>query len=151
MERGEERTDVGFIDVQIVGWRSVAVVACGWNNVPNWVVVVVVAAPDAGSNIGLNLDEPNDTLWKEGWRLNDDNDRLSIIGFSSFSLLPNHRCRIDGTRITSINTINAIKRTIQNIATTVFVKIRVWNICGSIIVYSNLMINDNFLITHYIV
>ena len=47
---GEDIIDVGVIDVQIVGWRSVAVVACGWNNVPNWAIVVLFVV---GSNIGL--------------------------------------------------------------------------------------------------
>ncbi len=126
--RGEE--DVGDIDVQTVGWRSVAVVACGWNNVPNCVVVVVVV-PDAGSNNGLRRDEPKFKWWNDGWRLNDD---ISVIRLSSLSLLPNHRRRNIGTRKNIINTVNVTKRTIQNAATIVFVNIRLSNIFWVIII-----------------
>ncbi len=125
--KGEEITDVGFIDVQIVGWRSVAIEACGWNNAPNWLVVVL---PVAGSNIGLKRDEPKGKLWKDDWRLNDN---ISASWFSSFWLLPNHWRRSDGIINTIINIVSVIRRTIQNAATIVFVKIRLSNVYGSII------------------
>ena len=55
------RSDVGVNGVQNVGWRRVVAVVAGWNNVPNCVVVVVVAAagvPEPDSKIGFNLDGP---------------------------------------------------------------------------------------------
>lgn len=124
--RGDEITDDGAIDAQIVGWRSVAIEAWGWNKLPNWVAVVGV-----DSNIGLKRDEVEDgTWWKDDWRLNDNK---SVFWWSSFLLFPNHRNRYDGIKNATINIINAIKRTIQNAATIVFVTIRLSNERSSII------------------
>ncbi len=120
---GLERTDACVIGVQIVGWRRVAVVVWGWNNGPNWVVVVVV--PAVGSNNGFSRDWPNVKWGNDGCRLNVD---ISSNVCSSFGLLLSHRRRIDGKRRKIRNPVNVIIRTIQNAATIVFVKIRFSNI-----------------------
>lgn len=132
-----ERSDVGVNCVQNVGWRSVVAVVVGWNNVPNCVVVVVVAvagvAVVVGSNIGFNLDGPKVKWWNDDWGLNWE---MSSAFFSIFFSFPDaHRRRIDGIKRKRRKPANVIIKTMQNAATIVLVKIKFSNVCWLIIVF----------------